>query len=247
MRRSIVQGGLGGRLPVRGLAAFVKADPNSIVLSQADAGAGFISAVLQNNAVASGLPNTGCSWSVPARDVFGKAGSVDIQSLLSAVSVLTLDDNPPGVDVCVGAMLADDVAATAQHGFGVRLDRTAGPDWLINHVTCIAGAYAATAAIAASASAVAGRATAVHTSSANQRRVQACALDVNQNELLTANVATAGSLAIIGNALDTLILWVGWILGGGAGTNGTVVTVKGYESILRLQNLSGYQRTAGPL
>lgn len=218
--------------PPRGVSAFTLYDPNDVADgAPVDDGAGFVEVLLQNAAIASGLPNTGVSLSAPLVDLLGRGGvDSDIYDLLSAVVAWVREDDPPSADLRVGAGLANGPLQTATQGYGVCLTAS-GTDWMVGHLACPSGTWSATNAAAANALTRGARASARHLASTTQRSISACGLDSSGAEIVAANVASAPGTAAVGDNLTHFFLFAGWVTGtGGAATS---VGLTGFECVLR--------------
>lgn len=233
-------------LTTKRLADYVQSDPNGVLLSVVDTTingtAGYLQVALTKSTQASGLPkgaSGGVSWSRAAEHLNGSALDSDIYDLLAAVSVWAGADTPP-LDFCIGAALADTVAASATVGFGVRLSYSGGL-WLVSHLVCAAGAWAATAATATSASVVGAIAHASHVVGTAQRQIRAKGMDSAGVPVGTANVASGASSANVSDNLTTLILYAGWLTGG-VGANGASSSFKGHPVADKYAHITGFGR-----
>lgn len=231
------------------LADYTAADPLSVKLSATDttvAGtAGYLAVGLTNNAIPSGFPGGsagGASFSIPAKQLTGTTMDSDIYDLLAAALIWAGDDAPPGPDVAIGACLANGPAASATIGFGARLSYSGGV-WQVGHLACAAGIWALGASASATNSTVVGAiASATHLASTNQRQIRAKGISAAAAPVVVTNVASGASSAGVTDNLTHLILFTGWLVGLGAGTNGTVVRFRGNEIAAKLANISGYAR-----
>jgi hypothetical protein len=228
----------------RRLADYTQADPNGVLLSVSDTTingtAGYLLVGLTKSTQASFLPkgaNAGVSWSVSGTALNGTAMDADIYDLLTAVALWAGSDTPP-VDFCIGAALADTVAASSTSGFGVRLAYSGGL-WLVSHLTCNAGTWSASAATATSASIVGAIGQSIH--AAAQRQIRARGMASDGTPVTTSSTSSTATSIGAADNLNTLILYAGWMTGG-VGSNGAQCALRGMGVTDKFTNITGFGR-----
>lgn len=225
----------------------IQYDPNSILQSLQSNGR-YLQAKLQNHATISRNPNTGVSWSALIHDLFGVQTVMDIFTLLNAVTIQTIDDDPPGNDIIIGAGVADGPVQTAHTGFAVALIKS-GTDWKLRKYVLTDGApptWTITDASAVSASTRGARLTLFNTNSNAQRGCALQAFDTNGDALTTSNLQPTNTASSTQpNQYTHVFAFAGWDTGSG-GSDGTQVTLRANEEVLRQTQIARAERANPP-
>jgi hypothetical protein len=250
LMRGAVAGGQGYaqqlRFTDRDLATWqaIQYDPNS-VLQSVQMNGRYLKARLQNHATVSRNPNTGVSWSAPIHDLYGNAAVMDILTLLNTVAFQTLDDDPPGADIVIGAGAGNGPVQTMTQGFAVALFKS-GSDWKVRKYVCAAGTWTATDATAVSASVVGARLLLFSTNSSVQRGCCIQPFDTNGNPVTTLNIEPINTTTSTQSDQYTHVFsFAGWDTGSG-GSDGTQVTLRANEMVLRMTQITKYERSNPP-
>ncbi len=224
----------------RAVSQFTNEDPGSVSSAETQVG-NYIQFALTNAATVSGLPNTSSSLTVVAKDILNGVADADIYDLLSTIVVYAGNDDPPQVDMRIGAFICNGLPSVATVGFGVTLTAS-GTDWIVGHLICAAGAWTNVAAAAADALTRGGRGSATHMTNSTQRSIRSCGLNASGLEINTVNIAASANTVAISDNLTHFGIFAGWATGVG-GTPGNVL-VSGYELLAKMSMFSGYGRPA---